>query len=248
MECTMGSALLGALWPAMSPHDIEYLNTAPAPTPQQPENPSIFAFCPRRHRTPKLKHMAAEQPRKGHRKSRHGCICCKRRKVKCDEAKPSCTNCAHFNIPCQYVSVGEGGRAVGAQVPPQLPVSSARGRGRPRRDWAASLWPADYVDTKRSPREPTPVPAPLGETPPNLAHVELLHHFVVHTGPSLAGTDRQDDLIALFWSRNAPRIGLSTHAVLYLTFALAAYHLVYLGTEDVESQERYLSLAQYYSG
>ncbi|EXJ68496.1 uncharacterized protein A1O5_08289 [Cladophialophora psammophila CBS 110553] len=33
-------------------------------------------------------------------KSRSGCSTCKKRRVKCDEAKPSCRNCAHKNLKC----------------------------------------------------------------------------------------------------------------------------------------------------
>ena len=35
-------------------------------------------------------------------KSRAGCITCKKRKVKCDEVHPSCTNCCRRSHPCLY--------------------------------------------------------------------------------------------------------------------------------------------------
>ncbi|RLV93253.1 hypothetical protein JA1_002577 [Spathaspora sp. JA1] len=36
------------------------------------------------------------------RRSRNGCLSCKRLKIKCDEAKPSCEYCAHTNRECIY--------------------------------------------------------------------------------------------------------------------------------------------------
>ncbi|KAJ8117875.1 hypothetical protein OPT61_g1026 [Boeremia exigua] len=37
-----------------------------------------------------------------HTKSRAGCDTCKRRRVKCDEATPKCSNCAQRQDPCHY--------------------------------------------------------------------------------------------------------------------------------------------------
>ncbi|KAF2170585.1 hypothetical protein M409DRAFT_19403 [Zasmidium cellare ATCC 36951] len=44
-------------------------------------------------------------PRRSHHKSRHGCITCKRRRVKCDESGPPCTNCKARDTECQYAFV-----------------------------------------------------------------------------------------------------------------------------------------------
>jgi hypothetical protein len=41
-------------------------------------------------------------PRKGHRKSRAGCLVCKQRKVKCDEVTPECGCCRRLGLTCQY--------------------------------------------------------------------------------------------------------------------------------------------------
>ncbi|KAH7090490.1 hypothetical protein FB567DRAFT_519984 [Paraphoma chrysanthemicola] len=43
--------------------------------------------------------------RRGHTKSRLGCITCKKRKVKCSETWPSCTNCTKRGAICRYPSV-----------------------------------------------------------------------------------------------------------------------------------------------
>ncbi|KAB5566453.1 hypothetical protein GE09DRAFT_1055998 [Coniochaeta sp. 2T2.1] len=41
-------------------------------------------------------------PRKGHTKSRNGCLNCKRRKVKCQETLPECGHCVRIGLRCQY--------------------------------------------------------------------------------------------------------------------------------------------------
>ncbi|KAK4128538.1 hypothetical protein N657DRAFT_560911 [Parathielavia appendiculata] len=41
-------------------------------------------------------------PRKGHTKSRRGCFNCKRRKVKCQETLPECSNCLRIGLVCEY--------------------------------------------------------------------------------------------------------------------------------------------------
>ncbi|KAM3064831.1 hypothetical protein ACMFMG_010458 [Clarireedia jacksonii] len=41
--------------------------------------------------------------RRHHRKSRYGCRNCKSRRHKCDEAKPTCNNCAKSSLSCEYI-------------------------------------------------------------------------------------------------------------------------------------------------
>ncbi len=41
-------------------------------------------------------------PRKGHRKSRGGCLTCKRRRVKCNEDRLGCNHCKRLNLNCEY--------------------------------------------------------------------------------------------------------------------------------------------------
>ncbi|CZR55983.1 related to C6 transcription factor [Phialocephala subalpina] len=40
--------------------------------------------------------------RRPHRKTKTGCLTCKRRKIKCDEAKPECHNCIKHSLNCEY--------------------------------------------------------------------------------------------------------------------------------------------------
>ncbi|KAM5510017.1 retinol dehydrogenase 12 [Fusarium oxysporum f. sp. phaseoli] len=54
--------------------------------------------------------------RRAHRKSRHGCTFCKKRRIKCDEQLPACTNCVRRSLVC---SLGTN------QSAPSSPASTA---------------------------------------------------------------------------------------------------------------------------
>lgn len=55
--------------------------------------------------------------RRPHKKSRAGCITCKKRRVKCDESKPSCTRCQRYGALCSYQPVASGKANVAAAIP-----------------------------------------------------------------------------------------------------------------------------------
>ncbi|KAL2073853.1 hypothetical protein VTL71DRAFT_11179 [Oculimacula yallundae] len=45
---------------------------------------------------------AKKRGRKGHTKSRTGCLNCKRARIKCKENRPSCDYCAHRDLTCEW--------------------------------------------------------------------------------------------------------------------------------------------------
>lgn len=72
------------------------------------KDPNKSARAPRR--SPKQKAAssspeAAYHPRRAHQKSRTGCGNCKKRRVKCDETKPSCNKCEAYGISCDYAAL-----------------------------------------------------------------------------------------------------------------------------------------------
>ncbi|KAH9209566.1 hypothetical protein DL95DRAFT_371997 [Leptodontidium sp. 2 PMI_412] len=40
--------------------------------------------------------------RRPHRKTKTGCLVCKRRKIKCDESRPECSNCIKHSLSCEF--------------------------------------------------------------------------------------------------------------------------------------------------
>ncbi|KAK4241499.1 hypothetical protein C8A03DRAFT_41112 [Achaetomium macrosporum] len=96
-------------------------------------------------------------PRKGHTKSRRGCFNCKRRKVKCQETRPECSNCTRIGLVCEYPD----------------------GRSRSAVDLSASDESALSVITSPS--------APLQSTPSFFTYTDMrfFHHFLVAGYPPL---------------------------------------------------------------
>lgn len=48
-----------------------------------------------------------EDSAKKHRRSRNGCLTCRKRKKRCDEKKPTCDTCERLRLPCRYPSASE---------------------------------------------------------------------------------------------------------------------------------------------
>jgi len=62
--------------------------------------------------------------RKGHFKSRNGCLNCKRRRVKCNEEHPECYSCRRLGLLCEYAAVRGLGGAAGSDAPPRPVLST----------------------------------------------------------------------------------------------------------------------------
>lgn len=166
----------------------------------------------------------------------------------CDESRPECANCARFSLPCSFsapAGIAPTGpdtttRPSEANPVSQLPYLPRRGRGRPRKDWAAGY--AGKPLQPQSQSQPQTVPPSNPDISLNVAQAELLHQFITCTGPSLASPD--DDPIAQFWTRNVTPIGLSNPSVLHLCLSLAAYHLTYKTEEPGHARCHYQDLAK----
>lgn len=83
---------------------------------------------PRRRGRPR-KHPIVEQKKASHARSKTGCGTCRRRKKKCDETRPSCTNCEKNNVVCdgyepkqQWRSGKQRALTIRSSVPAELPM------------------------------------------------------------------------------------------------------------------------------
>ncbi|KAL3480826.1 hypothetical protein BJX99DRAFT_254159 [Aspergillus californicus] len=196
--------------------------------------------------------------RGSHRKSKNGCLVCKKRKIKCDELKPRCTNCIEFRVPCSFDSTGSVSGDIASLNSSATEVARAplkRSRGRPRKDWRSVSQSLDVSTGESSTFLESIEPAVQLRTtritrpqfyPLNVDDLELLIHFIAHTGPSLAHPVPADNTISRFWSRNVPQIGLSCHTVLHLALSLAAHHLAYSTVNNLERCTHYISLASHH--
>ncbi|KAL2837476.1 hypothetical protein BJY01DRAFT_237852 [Aspergillus pseudoustus] len=100
-------------------------------------------------------------PQRVHKKSRNGCLECKRRHVRCDERHPICSNCATAERLCGY-----GSRSVRAAPRSVLPGAGAH--SALTRPIIGSAPPGPAGD---------PSPAPFTNQPVNMLHIELFHNL-----------------------------------------------------------------------
>ncbi|RDW92943.1 Zn(II)2Cys6 transcription factor domain-containing protein [Aspergillus mulundensis] len=145
--------------------------------------------------------------RRAHKKSRNGCLECKRRHVKCDEKRPICSNCTASERICEY-----GSRWINSTPTPRpaAPVSSLSG-GTPTPVASPSL----------SPAATTPSPSGLSDEPPavNMLHVELFHNLYSSTHRTF------DPNGFLHWLPSLFSHAITTPYLVNEMLALSALHL-----------------------
>ncbi|KAL3482164.1 hypothetical protein BJX99DRAFT_217445 [Aspergillus californicus] len=133
--------------------------------------------------------------RRSHRKARTGCSSCKKRRIKCDEQKPTCRNCLQHKIKCGYhetLLFQAPRRPLGSQTSP--PTAS------------------------RAPSAASQGPLPLCE---DLVNVRLMHHFTTSTCQTLT-TNRG---VQALWRCQVPELGFVHRYLLQMIFAVAALHI-----------------------
>ncbi|KAI0426038.1 hypothetical protein F5Y09DRAFT_320071 [Xylaria sp. FL1042] len=189
---------------------------------------------------------ATRQP---HRKSRNGCLNCKRRKVKCDELRPQCARCFLFGQRCMYAGDPTNSEL---SAPESLPItpsgepSRPRGRGRPRKNWDIDIGTPTCLETtspSASAASGLTTHSSTGDIL-NIDDAELLLHFTQVTAPSLAGYSVDNSPMQRFWSYNLPRIGLTHHFVLRLAYAVAAYHIAHPLMANDSKRLKYRDMAE----
>ncbi|KAL7783450.1 hypothetical protein V8C37DRAFT_397117 [Trichoderma ceciliae] len=153
--------------------------------------------------------------RRRHQKSRAGCGICKRRKIKCDEGKPSCANCARHGVECDFPR--------SMTTPPRN--TEAASRSPPNRTQIPA--PGNAV-----------IPDGFGRIPIlESIHLELLHNFTTLTSQTLSG----DPVLKNLWRINVPKVGFAHDFVMRSIFALSALHMSLFATDK---REFYLNIAR----
>ncbi|KXJ86343.1 hypothetical protein Micbo1qcDRAFT_236903 [Microdochium bolleyi] len=149
--------------------------------------------------------------RRRHKKSRLGCLTCKRRKIKCDEAKPHCGNCVQFDVTCDFAPSFPS--PASAYTP-----STASRRGRPRSDWAS--WAQQIAVSSAT----KPVPATDAHFAPlNVDDIEIYHNYITRAAATLVEPGEHNGLD--LWREGVPRLGFQYPCILDLVLAFSAYHL-----------------------
>ncbi|KAG8416435.1 hypothetical protein J3458_007021 [Metarhizium acridum] len=157
-----------------------------------------------------------------HKKSRTGCQRCRARRVKCDEAKPICSNCTRLQLTCLYDRV----KPASQPPPPPLPSSSS---------------------SSSTAAKEAPGPESIADPPESEARrkreLSLFHQYFSETGPSIA----VDEASLPFWVDRVPQLAFRCNALLYSLFVMAALHRAkvsnYADTESLNHSSTYLSMA-----
>ncbi|KAH8782679.1 hypothetical protein F5883DRAFT_536747 [Diaporthe sp. PMI_573] len=170
--------------------------------------------------------------RRPHKKSRNGCIDCRKRRIKCSEERPSCRSCVRREISCQYTKeIHQVSSDKTLQVPDVPNVSPLS-----RRSPVAHSFP----DCSRTLGQTTPASTPgtnfgtpqsFVAAPPNFSirDLELLHHWIVSTSVDIYKTPGVDAL----WQTILPQIGFQHPFVAHAILSLAALHMSYInGSQD----------------
>jgi len=150
--------------------------------------------------------------RKPHRKSRTGCGRCKKRKIKCDELKPECTNCVKHSVQCDFLLQQNSGSPAG--------VSTYNG-------YNINNSPHAFEETPSSSHS-LQLTQNGGHAPVlNLLHLELLHNFSTST----CNTLHSDLALKTLWRINVPQLGFQYDFVMRGVLALSALHLAHFKSE-----------------
>ncbi|KAK4166403.1 acyl-CoA N-acyltransferase [Cladorrhinum sp. PSN259] len=124
--------------------------------------------------------------RRRHKKSRKGCLECKKRHIKCDETRPRCINCATVERECQYSTTTSGDMAEGSPSgsasasvgtspqPPAVPSPA----GIPVSTYA----PLPAIPAMGIPSHPSvqQLNQHIFNSKVDLVHMQLLHHYLTN--------------------------------------------------------------------
>ncbi|EFW99462.1 c6 zinc finger domain containing protein [Grosmannia clavigera kw1407] len=191
-------------------------------------------------------------PRRSHKKSRAGCRRCKSRKIKCDEARPRCSNCDKHGVNCDFefpeLASGlspNGSRSPSGSKPGLTPVTRpASSRAASRLAARTSSSTASTATLGPPPPSPSCMSALTATTPSTPAgrilELRLLHHFTTVTFKTLSSSNEK---VQTIWRDFVPRAafaaasGSTATASNHLTdgiLAIAALHLRTLAPHDRE--------------
>ncbi|KAH4001195.1 hypothetical protein HBI56_012660 [Parastagonospora nodorum] len=205
--------------------------------------PYFSCYSSQSQRLPATRLTVAMPPRRAlrrpHKKSRLGCEECKRRHVKCDEARPNCTNCLTVSRTCIYQSSSSSTtRSSSAPIPRSSSSTAADSTVTTPVTVPPTLVSLGLLSNVSTPSlSITSIPGPDSTTPPsvqcgalcspvNIHHMELFSQFLLDTGPSLyeGGSTDYKRFHAIV------PIALSAPYAMYQILAISALHLSHIRT------------------
>ncbi|KAF2114334.1 hypothetical protein BDV96DRAFT_94922 [Lophiotrema nucula] len=176
--------------------------------------------------------------RRSHKKSKGGCTQCKRRHVKCDEARPICRLCANSDRDCSFANESNASQYSTIQKASGEHSGSSRLHTYPETASSASTTPLTVTSVTSSPDHTSPGrPAttchddPSVEEAVNLNHMELIIHATLHKEELFNLGDPIDDYHAFLELSLGLHTSLKYPYLLHQLLAFSARHLAYLHPE-----------------
>ncbi|KAF7187736.1 Sterol regulatory element-binding protein ECM22 [Pseudocercospora fuligena] len=157
-----------------------------------------------------------------HRKSRSGCIICKRRRIKCDETKPSCSACRKKGLACVYGNKDKAQTATSGVIQLPSPMGSAG---------SASSSPVEQHCENPS---PTSNPAE-----PVLEASELARVYFEHVAHSFSSSSTRPEQTWV-WHVFIPSQAYSSKTVCHGMLAAAAMYHYLTRSREANTSARYL--------
>ncbi|RSL57729.1 hypothetical protein CEP54_008088 [Fusarium duplospermum] len=160
------------------------------------------------------------KPRQGHRKSRNGCVVCKKRHIKCDERRPVCGHCEISDRDCYYV----------------VPKKAEMGTSPYEKELTTSAWlhTASTSRDSQPPASPNPHDIESNELF-TFEHLQLLYNIQEHMTNWMMVPDLLKPLTDSYVVA-----ALKTPYLMNQLLALSAMHL---STVNPESSAHYKSTA-----
>ncbi|KAI2633629.1 hypothetical protein GGS26DRAFT_554107 [Hypomontagnella submonticulosa] len=175
--------------------------------------------------------------RRPHRKSRTGCIACKKRRIKCDEEKPTCAYCKIRSEPCVYPPPQS--RVDRSSQPVDETVSTDQEDSAPQCHPSIPSYPSlpqDPISPILGPRDGDAAPPYPGDPIFGMRDLFLLHHWSTTVSLSMLKTPWVDQL----FQHVLPRIAFHHPFLMHAVLSLAALHSAHL--EDLSSSSAASSL------
>ena len=167
-------------------------------------------------------------PRLMHTKSRQGCQRCKARKVKCDEATPSCGACQRHKVCCVYPVA----RTAAAMRSPGLASdgisSSLRQTSLSHSSVSSTATPTTPGSVRSEPyQEPLRDRQLINPSQHGVIEPRLMHYYMINYDDMFSGMDNSD--IDEVWRDQVPALAFKNHFLLHAAFAVAALHGITVG-------------------
>ncbi|KAL3482585.1 hypothetical protein BJX62DRAFT_112375 [Aspergillus germanicus] len=166
------------------------------------------------------------------RNSRHGCLQCKRRGVKCDEKRPTCSKCESRLDACQYGATGPW-----IWTEPAVPGQSCKdhlGMASASRPSKRDFYAVGKASGAISPS--------LSTGGLDSAHLRLLLNWTTATALTIS----RNDVDRPIWQTLVPREAVSNPCLLHGIFAVSALHLALVAHTQDHERKQWISTAEYH--